>query len=224
MFFVKQYKGYYLIGTEYIEGTTPSIEDIPLIIEALHIMGSIKYEKRNRTKDFRVLMNPHICLANESILESLQRYAALIRGGEQLIPLIAEYGKYIVTHRAYKKIDRDKHYSFIHGDFHTKNMLVRDGRLYIIDWGLHGYGFSGVDLAKALQSFIIPFKDTIPYVKQLFDNDSIAMAMYCFVQLYWWIFALVGKTLEPHHMNDFFLPALEYAKEHFEKALNDTDS
>ena len=224
MFFVKQYKGYYLIGTEYIEGTTPSIEDIPLIIEALHIMGSIKYEKRNRTKDFRVLMNPHICLANESILESLQRYAALIRGGEQLIPLIAEYGKYIVTHRAYKKIDRDKHYSFIHGDFHTANMLVRDGRLYIIDWGSHGYGFRGADLAKVYQSFGAPFTHIVNVVDEIFGQESIAKAFYCFIQTYWWTFVLIGKTLEPHHMGDFFLLALEYAKEHFEKALADTDS
>ena len=68
----------------------------------------------------------------------------------------------------YKELDDDRKLSFIHGDIHTKNMIISKDDFYLIDWELATYG----DLAYELATHFILMEYT-KKEKDLFFNKLV---------------------------------------------------
>jgi TP53 regulating kinase-like protein len=71
-------------------------------------------------------------------------------------------------------VNRVHEVGVIHGDLTTSNMIIRQGKIYLIDFGLSYFRDSAEDRAVDLYVLERAFKSTHPHLEDKFDELLIA--------------------------------------------------
>ena len=158
------WNGFKLVYEEYIESTQEikTLSNIEIIDNVINIISNLNKIYVDNKKIIWKNNSEFLKFSIQNLKEVLI-HKNPIKLNEYLLEL----------DNMYKELDDERKLCFIHGDIHTKNMIISKDDFYLIDWELATYGDLAYELAMHFILMEYNDKEKEIFLNKLCDNISI---------------------------------------------------
>jgi hypothetical protein len=163
--------GINFLTVEMLSGTHPSKKELKQILAVHTAITSIKHAeivdllpqqenvfRRNQPELAFFFQSMHDETINRGIFTWLQLEMRRRSYSPETTSLINKLKHLIIENKLYDSLKPDQNYSFMHGDFHSKNIIYNGSSSKVIDWSYCGTGPTGIDLVFLFRRFHFSFK------------------------------------------------------------------
>jgi len=227
---------YSLLTVEMLEGKRPSNNDISEILkinssietisynEALPLIeafgSSLDTQRLAASELHSEIMNRHIFSEMKYLLNKTKK------DHNELMEIIKNLERIIISKKLYRNIIPEIHYSFCHNDFHKNNIISdheSDKKWVIIDWNTYGVALRGWDMNNYFGNYKFSFDEILNLYINKCDfcegnNLIIAKIFFVYMQIYKWVRRLKGEESEDKLIK-YFRPASMYIEEMYNEFL-----
>ena len=103
---------------------------------------------------------------------------------EEYKQIYGKYNLFIKTTEKEEIFKENGHYSFIHGELNSQNILFYKKKIFIIDWESSGYGDPAYDIASLFNMPLFPKKVFISFYKKFVKiSDNLLRKVFFYQQL-----------------------------------------
>ncbi|MDG5786700.1 ATP-binding cassette domain-containing protein [Evansella sp. AB-P1] len=235
---IKEYAGIIFMTIEKVNGSYPKKSHIDDILTIFKDISSLRYEDvihyfphtKKETKLAgklgltNVFSEFHSKETNSEVFEWLYFQRNKRKYSDKTVNLIKRIEHLIMDNKLYEMLDPKKHYSFLHGDFHTQNILYdeKNDKYSVIDWAYCGLAPVGCDLVKLFRRLKFSFKQidihylSNPSFGQKLENIQKIFFVYALILT--WFNAFSRNQIE-NHQEEYLIPAIAYLENLVQKGL-----
>lgn len=231
-------QGIYLLTIQKHDGSSPNERNINELLKIHKTITSIKKDNvkeisMNKISNWfktrivwvlfkRISLNKAFILINHKsmnkfILNSVLKRMKSQKYSIKSINCFIALQKLIIDGKLYKKIEPDKHYTFLHGDFHKGNIIANQcsGICKVIDWDTYKVGPKVIDMVRLFEGYSYTFDEIekIYLDNPLFHDhlDEIDKACFIYILMISW-FNRMNKAEFEESFKTRILPAINRMK------------
>ncbi|MBU1013208.1 MAG: hypothetical protein KKG99_09385 [Bacteroidetes bacterium] len=229
---------YSLLTVKMIEGKISSINDISEILKINSIIETISYNEAlplieifGSSLDTQRLAagELHTRMMNEHIFSEMKYLLNKSKNDHnELLEIIKNLERIIISKKLYRNIIPEIHYSFCHNDFHKSNIIseYESDKKWVIDWGAYGVALRGWDMNNYFWNFAFSFDEILKLYINKCDfcegnNLIIAKIFFVYMQIYKWVLKLKGEESQDKLIK-YFRPASIYIEELYNEFLKES--